>query len=162
MLALSPQAAFLGYLVIFVESRTIPDSPAHGMLLCPVPCALCPGVLKGTDEALISSSFSSFCSRDKSDDFQALYTLELKPVPQAVDWIQHSHRIWVSNCGGIPWSRESRMIPGSGWSEHGTQWGREYSGKESESRSVVFATPWTIACQAPLSMEFSRPEYWIR
>ena len=22
------------------------------------------------------------------------------------------------------------------------------------------ATPWTIACQAPLSMEFSRQEYW--
>ena len=21
-------------------------------------------------------------------------------------------------------------------------------------------TPWTIACQAPLSMEFSRQEYW--
>ena len=21
-------------------------------------------------------------------------------------------------------------------------------------------TPWTIVCQAPLSMEFSRPEYW--
>ena len=24
----------------------------------------------------------------------------------------------------------------------------------------LFATPWTILCQAPLSMEFSRPEYW--
>ena len=23
-----------------------------------------------------------------------------------------------------------------------------------------FATPWTVACQAPLSMEFSRQEYW--
>ena len=22
------------------------------------------------------------------------------------------------------------------------------------------ATPWTVACQAPLSMEFSRKEYW--
>ena len=21
-------------------------------------------------------------------------------------------------------------------------------------------TPWTVACQAPLSMEFSRPQYW--
>ena len=34
---------------------------------------------------------------------------------------------------------------------------------ESESHSVVsdsFATPWTVACQAPLSMEFSRPGYW--
>ena len=24
----------------------------------------------------------------------------------------------------------------------------------------LFATPWTIACQAPLSTEFSRQEYW--
>ena len=26
--------------------------------------------------------------------------------------------------------------------------------------SNSFATPWTIACQAPLSMEFSRQESW--
>ena len=24
----------------------------------------------------------------------------------------------------------------------------------------LFATPWTVACQAPLSTEFSRQEYW--
>ena len=24
----------------------------------------------------------------------------------------------------------------------------------------LFATPWTVACQAPLSTELSRPEYW--
>ena len=31
------------------------------------------------------------------------------------------------------------------------------------SHSVVSdsATPWTAACQAPLSIEFSRQEYWI-
>ena len=28
------------------------------------------------------------------------------------------------------------------------------------SRVRLFATPWTAACQAPLSMEFSRQEYW--
>ena len=26
----------------------------------------------------------------------------------------------------------------------------------------LFVTPWTVACQAPLSMGFSRPEYWSR
>ena len=34
---------------------------------------------------------------------------------------------------------------------------------ESESESEVVsnsATPWTVACQAPLSMGFSRQEYW--
>ena len=28
------------------------------------------------------------------------------------------------------------------------------------SRVRLFETPWTIACQAPLSMDFSRQEYW--
>ena len=28
------------------------------------------------------------------------------------------------------------------------------------SRVWLSATPWTVACQAPLSMEFSRQEYW--
>ena len=33
---------------------------------------------------------------------------------------------------------------------------------DSESHSVVSdsVTPWTVARQAPLSMEFSRQEYW--
>ena len=31
---------------------------------------------------------------------------------------------------------------------------------QSLSRVQLFATPWTAACQAPLSMGFSRPEYW--
>ena len=28
------------------------------------------------------------------------------------------------------------------------------------SRVRLFETPWTVACHAPLSMEFSRQEYW--
>ena len=31
---------------------------------------------------------------------------------------------------------------------------------KSLSRVRLFATPWTVACQAPLYMEFSRQEYW--
>ena len=31
---------------------------------------------------------------------------------------------------------------------------------KSLSRVRLFATPWTVACQAPQSMEFSRQEYW--
>ena len=29
------------------------------------------------------------------------------------------------------------------------------------SRVPLSATPWTMACQAPLSTQFSRQEYWI-
>ena len=32
-------------------------------------------------------------------------------------------------------------------------------GLVAKSRPTL-ATPWTIACQAPLSMKFSRQEYW--
>ena len=28
------------------------------------------------------------------------------------------------------------------------------------SKIVIFVTPWTVACQAPLSMGFSRQEHW--
>ena len=28
------------------------------------------------------------------------------------------------------------------------------------SHVQLFTTPWTVACQAALSMEFSRQEYW--
>ena len=31
---------------------------------------------------------------------------------------------------------------------------------EQEVRSNSFVTPWTVACQAPLSMGFPRQEYW--
>ena len=31
---------------------------------------------------------------------------------------------------------------------------------QSVSHVQLFATPWTAACQAPLSMEFPRQEYW--
>ena len=33
---------------------------------------------------------------------------------------------------------------------------------KSFSRVQLFATPWTVAYQAPLSMGFSRQEYWSR
>ena len=31
---------------------------------------------------------------------------------------------------------------------------------KSLSRGRLFVTPWTVACQAPPSMGFSRQEYW--
>ena len=31
---------------------------------------------------------------------------------------------------------------------------------KSLSHVQLFAIPWTVACQAPLSMEFSRQDYW--
>ena len=36
----------------------------------------------------------------------------------------------------------------------------ESESEKSLSRVRLFATPWTVAYQAPPSMEFSRQEYW--
>ena len=35
-----------------------------------------------------------------------------------------------------------------------------YCSAQSLSHVRLFAAPWTVACQAPLSTEFSRQEYW--
>ena len=37
---------------------------------------------------------------------------------------------------------------------------RQEAGSAVLSQSCLCATPWPAACQAPLSMGFSRPEYW--
>ena len=36
----------------------------------------------------------------------------------------------------------------------------KFSSVQSLSRVQLFAIPWTVACQAPLSVEFSRLDYW--
>ena len=43
----------------------------------------------------------------------------------------------------------------------GNEWSSESEKKvKSLSRVRLFVTPWTVAYQAPSSMEFSRQEYW--
>ena len=39
---------------------------------------------------------------------------------------------------------------------------REFQLAYADAQSYLFETPWSVACKAPLSMEFSRQEYWIR
>ena len=39
-------------------------------------------------------------------------------------------------------------------------WVSRAGGAQSLSHVQLFVTPWTIACQAPLSMGFSRQGYW--
>ena len=45
-------------------------------------------------------------------------------------------------------------------------WGVQYAmivgGGLTAKSCLTLVTPWTIACQAPLSMEFPRQEYWSR
>ena len=48
------------------------------------------------------------------------------------------------------WNKDTVLLSSIQWSEE----------VKSLSRVRLFATPWTVACQAPLSMGFSRQEYW--
>ena len=43
---------------------------------------------------------------------------------------------------------------------YGVQSVRQNLATESESVSHSVLSPWTVACQAPLFMEFSKQEYW--
>ena len=55
---------------------------------------------------------------------------------------QHSGVLWLHHCPGHPWDPEARVHA------------------QSLSHVRVCVTPWTVAHQAPLSMGFSRQEYW--
>ena len=63
---------------------------------------------------------------------------------------------WLSNWTELNWIQtrwRQWKRPNAVYSRSGSEW----------SCSVVsdsFLTPWTVASQAPLSMEFSRQEYW--
>ena len=60
--------------------------------------------------------------------------------------------IIVSICGVFTIKQRPPSIP------HWTSWIAPYG--QLLSHVQLFVTPWTIACQATLSMEFSRQEYW--
>ena len=62
------------------------------------------------------------------------------------------------------WILKSEIFPGCKGREKVT--GRAMKWRKSEVKSLshvqLFATPWTVAYQAPLSMGFSRQECWSR
>ena len=84
----------------------------------------------------------------------------------------HFHAGWLKPHDG--WWQQVQW-PLSGWHEDqgSTNW-RDQAWEEGEcmaliysvcvlsrfSRGLLIATPWTVACQAPLSMGFPRQEYW--
>ena len=79
--------------------------------------------------------------------------------------------VWV-NSGSWWWTGRPGVLQSTGSQRVGHDWATELNGKNSEpqwskrlhaqSLSCVslFVTLWTVAHQAPLSMEFSRQEYW--
>ena len=66
--------------------------------------------------------------------------------------------VWV-NSGSWWWTERPGMLQSMGtclsnWTEMELNWW------VSHCRAQLFVTPWTVACQAPLSVGFPRQEYW--
>ena len=59
-----------------------------------------------------------------------------------------------------PFVRLHQVLPGLGQYGNSCSIFACYAAKSLQS-CQFFATPWTVARQAPLSMGFSRQEYWI-
>ena len=60
---------------------------------------------------------------------------------------------------GSWWTNPMSILSAASCSKALTSWLWKKKVK-SLSRFLLFSTPWTAACQAPLSRGFSRPEYW--
>ena len=61
-----------------------------------------------------------------------------------------------SHAWRIPWTEKPGRLQATAWRATSVQ----SSSVQSLSCVRLFATPWTVARQAPPSMEFSRQEYW--
>ena len=66
------------------------------------------------------------------------------------------HKRGKTACFGATFTRHTRLYLSQDNSATSTRGVRA----KSLSRVWLFASPWTVACQAPLSMGFSRQEYW--
>ena len=58
----------------------------------------------------------------------------------------------------IPWTEEPNQLQSMGLKVSDTT--KQLSSIQSLKCAWLFAAPWSVACQAALSMEFSRQEYW--
>ena len=83
------------------------------------------------------------------------------PIAQWVTQVVVASRTW----GSAPWQKHdfptrsalSLLAPGP---VEGTGFDNHICVLSRFSRVWLFATPWTVACQAPLSLVFSKQEYW--
>ena len=71
----------------------------------------------------------------------------------------HISRGWALGLENPVILMSARLVLKPGWSWNQSPMDAEGCA-QSVSRVQLFATPWTVACQDPLSMGFSRQEYW--
>ena len=95
--------------------------------------------------------------------YKTCKTLSLWTSTATVAWRAHPTG-WVTSCSSV--AEMASDSPGGGSEtekSRGLPQLKHLVGRgkwKSLSHVQLFATPWTVAHQAPLSMEFSRQEYW--
>ena len=86
--------------------------------------------------------FTQIINKKQAENEEKNFSLTLSALKSAVNLV-HRGWHWVN--------RQEELL---------TERGREVERWQSWSCVPLFATPWTVAHQAPLSMGFSRQEYW--
>ena len=69
----------------------------------------------------------------------------------------HYHMVYMTGLQGIA---RSIPTPCTHWCKHVPSFLHCGEGGLVVKSRLILATPWTVSCQAPLSMGFSRQEYW--
>ena len=108
---------------------------------CPPPGDLPnPGIKPRSPTLLMNSSPSEPPGKPKNTRVGSLSRLQGNFQIQELNWVS-----CIADRFFISWATREAYI---------------YASVQSLSRVQLFATPWTAACQAPLSIGFSREEYW--
>ena len=119
---------------------------AHSPELCPLPSHLCPGNCLANNVYIYNHELNT-------SHFPAAAAKSLQSCPTLCDPIDGSPS--GSSVPGILQARTLEWVAIS--SSNAGKWKVKVN---SLSRVWLLATPWTVACQAPPSMGFSRQEYW--
>ena len=106
--------------------------------------------------------FPTLWSLDWNDFKVSLSTFLLSPMSDntmLLTDVTDSKQTIFLNCSKLPKGHSASSL-GENQSAQLVKRATKWSEVKVAQSCPIFATTWTVACQAPLSMEFSRQEYW--
>ena len=125
-----------------------------------LPNQMCGGMFADTVTSPSEETIPQLLSCLISKYLTPCITLRRCPVKfPLVDTNYQNSRLGSGEGNGTPlqYSRLENPMDGGAW------WAAVHGVAEVRAQlHLTLCNPWTVACQAPLSMEFSRQEYWSR
>ena len=155
----TPGFPVLHYLLEFAQTHVHCVDDANHLILCH-PFFLLPSIFANIR---VFSSESALCTR-----WPKYWSFSFSNSPSSEYWGLISFRIdWLGLLavqGTLKSLLQHHDLKASIFSTQPCLWSatslHDYWKVKSLSRVQLFATPWTVACPSPPSMEFSRQEYW--